>query len=61
MKNLNLAGLKLSKEESRDTIEFLTRKRNIEDYKNKSNNDLSQAIKEINKQQKINSKNEEKN
>ena len=61
MKNLNLAGLKLSKEESRDTIEFLTRKRNIEDYKSKSNNDLSQAIKEINKQQKINSKNEEKN
>ena len=60
MKNLNLAGLKLSKEESRDTIEFLTRKRNIEDYKSKSNNDLSQAIKEINKQQKINSKNEER-
>ena len=59
MKNLNLASLKLLKEESRDIIEFLTRKRNIEDYKTKSNNDLFQAIEEINKQQKSKSKNEE--
>ena len=60
MKNLNLAGLKLSKEESRDIIEFLVKKRNIEDYKSKSNDDLFQAVKEINKQQKIKSKNEER-
>ena len=60
MKNLNLASLKLLKEESRDIIEFLTGKRNIEDYKTKSNNDLFQAIEEINKQQKSKSKNEER-
>ena len=33
MENLNLAGLKLSKEESRDIIEFLAKKRNIKNYK----------------------------
>ena len=60
MKNLNLASLRLPKEELRDIIEFLTRKRNIEDNKTKSNNDLFQAIEEINKQQKIKSKNEER-
>ena len=53
MENLNLADLKLSKEESRDIIEFLAKKRNIKNYKRKSNNELLQAIKEkkINKQQ----------
>ena len=45
MENLNLAGLKLSNEESRDIIEFLMRKRNIKNYKRKSSNELSQAIK----------------
>ena len=60
MKNLNLGGLKLSQEESRDIIEFLAKKRNIEDYKSKLNNDLLQAIKENIKQQKIKSKNEER-
>ena len=33
MENLNLADLKLSQEESGDIIEFLTRKRNIKNYK----------------------------
>ena len=45
MENLNLADLKLSNEESRDIIEFLTRKRNIKNYERKSSNELSQAIK----------------
>ena len=52
MENLNLADLKLSKEDSRDIIE-LARKRNIKNYKRKSSNELLQVIKEkkINKQQ----------
>ena len=33
MENLNLAYLKLSKEDSRNIIELLVRKRNIENYK----------------------------
>ena len=60
MENLNLADLNLSQEESRDIIEFLAKKRNIKDYKHKSNDDLLQAIKENNKQQNIKSKNEER-
>ena len=53
MENLNLADMKLSKEDSRDIIELLARKRNIKNYKRKSNDILLQAIKEnkINKQQ----------
>ena len=46
MENLNLADLKLSKEDSRDIIEVLARKRNIKNYKRKSNDKLLQAIKE---------------
>ena len=49
MENLNLADLKLSKEESRDIIEFLARKRNIKNYKHKSSNELLQAIKKQSK------------
>ena len=58
MENLNLADLKLSKEDSRDIIELLARKRNIKNYKLKSNDKLLQAIKEnkINKQQPKNKK-----
>ena len=53
MENLNLADLKLSKEDSRDIIELLARKRNIKSYKCKSNDKLLQAIKgnKNNKQQ----------
>ena len=46
MDNLNLKDLKLSKEDSRDVIELLARKRNIKNYKRKSNDILLQAIKE---------------
>ena len=48
MENLNLGDLKLSQEDSRDTIELLARKRNIKNYKRKSNDKLLQAIKEKN-------------
>ena len=58
MENLNLADLKLSQGDSRATIELLARKRNIKNYKRKSNDKLLQAIKEnkINKQQPKNKK-----
>ena len=46
MGNLNLKDLKLSKEDSRDIIELLAKKRNIKIYKRKSNDKLLQAIKE---------------
>ena len=46
--NLNLKGLKLSKEHSRDIIELLAKKRNIKNYKRKSDDKLLQAIKENN-------------
>ena len=59
MENLNLADLKLSKEDSRDIIELLARKRNIKNYKHKSNDKLLQAIKE-NKANKQQSKNKER-
>ena len=45
MDNFNLKELKLSKEDSRDIIELLVRKRNIKSYKRKSNDKLLQAIK----------------
>ena len=44
--NLNLKDLKLSKEDSRDIIELLAKKRNIKNYKRKSNDKLLKAIKE---------------
>ena len=46
--NLNLKDLKLSKEDSRDIIELLAKKRNIKNYKHKSDDKLMQAIKENN-------------
>ena len=42
--NLNLKDLKLSKEDSRDIIELLAKKRNIKNYKRKSDDKLLQAI-----------------
>ena len=59
MDNLNLADLNLSKEDSRDIIERLARKRNIKNYKRKSNDKLLQAIKE-NKNNKQQHKNKER-
>ena len=46
--NLNLKDLELSKEDSRDIIELLENKRNIKNYKLKSDDKLLQAIKEDN-------------
>ena len=62
MENLNLVDLNLSLEESRDIIEFLTKKKNIKNYKRKSSNELLRAIKENknNQQQKIKSKNKKR-
>ena len=59
MENLNLGDLKLSQEDSRDTIELLARKRNIKNYKRKSNDKLLQAIKE-NKSNKHQTKNKKR-
>ena len=59
MDNLNLADLNLSKEDSRDIIELLARKRNVKNYKRKSNDKLLQAIKE-NKNNKQQSKSKER-
>ena len=42
----NLEHFYLSREESRDMIKFLAKKRNIKDYKRKSSDELLQAIKE---------------
>ena len=64
MKDIRLKDLNLSSEESRNIIEFLAKKRNINNYKHKSNNELLRAIKEHksknNQQQKIKSKNEKR-
>ena len=59
MENPNLADLNLSLEEPRDIIEFLSKKRNIKNYKRKSSNGLLRTVKENknNQQQKIKSKN----
>ena len=58
MKDLKVADLNLSLEESRDIIEFLARKRGINNYKRKSDNEFLRAIKEnkSNKQQSKNKK-----
>ena len=52
MADIKLADLNLSQEESRDVIEFLARKRNIKNYKRKWSNELLQAIKENQNNQK---------
>ena len=58
MKDLKLKDLNLSLEESRYIIEFLARKRNVNNYKRKSNDELLHALKESEKQEK--SKNNQK-
>ena len=64
MEDLKLKDLNLSLEESRYIIEFLARKRGVNNYKHKSNDELLRAQKEYtsknNQQQKINTKNKEK-
>ena len=46
MEDLKLKDLNLSLEESRYIIEFLARKRGVNTYKRKSNDELLSAIKE---------------
>ena len=53
MENIKLGDLYLSKEESKDTIEILAKKRNIKNYKSKSSNRLYKIFK---KQSKIRKK-----
>ena len=68
MEDLKLKDLNSSLEESGYIIEFLTRKRNVNSYKRKSNDELLHALKESekqeksknNEQQQIKSKNKEK-
>ena len=68
MEDLKLKDLNLSLEESRYIIELLARKRGVNNYKRKSNNELLSAIKESekheksknNQQQQIKSKNKER-
>ena len=68
MEDLKLKDLNLSLEESRYIIEFLARKRNVNNYKRKSNDELLHAFKEPdkqgksknNQQQQIKSKNKER-
>ena len=64
MEDLKLKDLNLSLEESRYIIEFLARKRGVNNYKQKSNNELLHALKEYksnnNQQQKIKSKSKER-
>ena len=64
MEDIRLGDLNLSSEESRSIIEFLVKKRNINNYKRKSSNELLRDIKEHksknNKQQEIKSKNKKR-
>ena len=45
MANIKLGDLYLFKKESKDIIELLTKNRNIENYKNKSSNELYNIFK----------------
>ena len=45
MENIKLRDLYLSKEESKDIIEFLAKKRNIKNYKNESSDRLYKIFK----------------
>ena len=45
MEYINFKDLNLSSEESRDIIEFIAKKRNINNYKDKSDVELLSAIK----------------
>ena len=47
MEDLKLKDLNLSLEESRYIIEFLARKRGVNNYKRKSNDELLHALKSI--------------
>ena len=49
MEIINFGDLNLLPEESRDIIEFIAQKRNVNNYKHKSNDELLSAIKEKSK------------
>ena len=49
MENIKLGDLYLSKKESRNIIEFLTKMRNINDYKSESNDRLLEIFKKQSK------------
>ena len=53
MANIKLGDLYLSKEESKDKIELLAKKRNIKNYKSKSSNTLYNVLKKQSKKKKI--------
>ena len=52
MADIKLGDLYLSKEESKDIIELLTKKRNIKNYKSKSNDKLYKIFKKQSKNKK---------
>ena len=54
MADIKLGDLYLSKEESKDIIEFLAKKRNIKNYKSKSNDRLYNIFKKQSKNKKKN-------
>ena len=49
MEFVTFGDLRLSPEESRDIIEFIAQKRNVNNYKDKSDGELLSAIKEKSK------------
>ena len=59
MEDLKLKDLNLSLEESRYISEFLARKREVSNYKCKSNDELLHALKESEKQEKKNKNNQQ--
>ena len=52
MENIRLGDLYLSKEEPKDIIEFLAKKRNIKNYENKSSDRLYKIFKKQSKNKK---------
>ena len=52
MEDLKIKDLNLSLEESRYIIEFLARKRNVNNYKRNSNDELLHGLKESEKEEK---------
>ena len=52
MENIKFGDLYLSKEESKDIIEFLAKKRNIKNYKSKSSDRLYKIFKKQSKNKK---------
>ena len=54
MANIKLEDLYLSKEESRDIIELLAKKRNVKNYKSKSSDRLYNIFKKQSKNKKKN-------